>query len=116
MRLTTKQLLSSNKAYCNMHKENYLNENFYKDLITSKFGKLLPFIGDDFAKYRADEKAQGPIGRLGTRYKEAGIATLLAPYMFGPAAVANTSRAQLRRMGVGTKAYNIQYGGLDGQS
>jgi len=112
MRLDRKQLSSLNEAYSNMHKNNDLNENFFKDLF-AKYGKNLPIIGSDYAAYRSDEKGQGPIGRLGSKYKEAGIATLLAPYLFGPAAIANTSRAQLRRMGVGTNAYKIQYGNLE---
>ena len=60
--------------------------------------------------YLANQSAQGPLGRLGTEYKEAAMKTLLAPYRLAPQALKASAGINLRRMGKGTPHANIQYG------
>jgi len=60
--------------------------------------------------YLANERAQGPLGRLGAEYKEAALKSLLAPYRLAPQALKGSVAVNLRRMGRGTPQANIQYG------
>jgi hypothetical protein len=60
--------------------------------------------------YLANQLAQGPLGRLGAEYKEAGINTMLAPFKLAPQALNASAAINLRRMGRGTPHANIQYG------
>lgn len=64
----------------------------------------------NWQNYLANQSAQGPLGRLGAEYKEAGMKTLLAPFKLAPQALKASAGINLRRMGRGTPHANIQYG------
>jgi hypothetical protein len=64
----------------------------------------------NWQNYLANQSAQGPLGRLGSEYKEAAMKTLLAPYRLAPQALKASAAINLRRMGRGTPHSNIQYG------
>jgi hypothetical protein len=58
----------------------------------------------------ANEKSQGPLGRLGAEYKEAGLKTFIAPYRMAPQALEGSALANLSRTGRTSKSSQIQYG------
>ncbi len=83
---------------------------------TSGLKKITNMIfGNDAAwrAYLADEKSQGPLGRLGGEYREAGIKAFLAPYKMPPQALKGSTIANLRRTGRTSETSQIQYGPVD---
>ena len=63
-----------------------------------------------YSNYLANEKQQGPLGRLGGEYREAGMKAFLAPYRMAPQALEGSVSANLSRTGRTSKASQIQYG------
>jgi len=64
----------------------------------------------NWQNYLSNKSAMGPLGILGSEYKEAGLKTMLAPYRLAPQALKASVDINLRRMGKGTAHSNIQYG------
>jgi len=63
-----------------------------------------------YSNYLANEKGQGPLGRLGGEYREAGMKAFLAPYRMAPQALEGNVSANLSRTGRTSKSSLIQYG------
>jgi len=117
MRLTSKQLLSSNHEYLNTHKDCNLNEFF---------GSLKPFLNknpwiqrllgfgssgrpEKFQAYANDPKVQGPLGLVGTEMTQAAKRKIIAPYLLAPRTLGNVE-ADLGRMNRLEKHAQVQYG------
>lgn len=82
------------------------------DLARLGSGSLKAWAEDqiNYRNYLANERAQGPLGRLGSQYREAAISTFLAPYRLAPAALLGSAQANLNRTARTSAASQIQYG------
>ena len=89
-------------------------KKFLKDIYDSdvfkKISSLILPNSKEFQDYLANEKSQGPLGRLGAEYKEAGLKTFIAPYRMAPQALEGSALANLSRTGRTSKSSQIQYG------
>lgn len=92
-------------------------KNLFKALTGGKVGTagkgfINIILGNDeaYKAYLANEKQQGPLGRLGGEYREAGMKAFLAPYRMPPQALEGSVSANLSRTGRTSKASQIQYG------
>jgi hypothetical protein len=89
-------------------------KKFLKDIYDSDvFKKITSLILPDspeFQAYLANKESQGPLGRLGGEYKEAGLKTFIAPYRMAPQALEGSALANLSRSGRTSKSSQIQYG------
>jgi hypothetical protein len=92
-------------------------KNLFKALTGGKLGAagkglINIILGNDeaYRAYLANEKAQGPLGRLGGEYREAGMKAFLAPYRMAPQALEGSVAANLSRTGRTSKSSLIQYG------
>jgi hypothetical protein len=85
--------------------------NFFRD-IKNRGLVGLNILGDEnkWKEYLSNEKLQGPVGRLGSEYKEAATKVMLAPYRLAPQRLVGSVGANLRRMGLGKPSSDIQYG------
>jgi len=89
-------------------------KKFLKDIYDSdvfkKISSLILPNSPEFQKYLENKESQGPLGRLGGEYKEAGLKTFIAPYRMAPQALEGSALANLSRTGRTSKSSQIQYG------